>query len=204
MKEKYFDVDELYVGYIGKMSYLGEKEGFDWKIKKSNSHVIYKKHLSESLDNCHEGKNVFTGEKYYFFNEIKRKSTFNIVRGNYIIMNNFPLKLMFGDDQRKVSMIELKGIESHFNLVESLSRRGNDMYLILLEQCLDDIDIMEEGKVKEYYMWKIFSLITRYNSVLFEFFDQREYNNIIKDINSIRYELEKEKEICVKKVKKVK
>ncbi len=119
-------------------------------------------------------------------------------------MNNFPLKLMFGDDQRKVSMIELKGIESHFNLVESLSRRGNDMYLILLEQCLDDIDIMEEGKVKEYYMWKIFSLITRYNSVLFEFFDQREYNNIIKDINSIRYELEKEKEICVKKVKKVK
>jgi len=207
MKEKYFNVNELYVGCLGKIQYLEKENNYDWIRKEASPYVIFKKRISESLDDCHECKNVFSGEKYYLFNEVcKRKSTFDIVCGNYIIAMYFPLKSMLGNGapkKEKLSMVELKSIECHFNLTKALYKNSDDKYLTFLNDCLNVIDMLEEGKVKEYYMRKIFSLITEYTSIIFESYDYSEYDRVIEKINRIRQELDRENEITVKKVKKL-
>ena len=203
MKEKFFDINDLYVGCLGNIQYLEEEKQYNWSKKNICPYIIFKKHLSNYLDNCHEGKNIFSNERYYFLNEISRRnSTMDIVYGHYIIGKSIPLSIVCGSD-KKMSYMELKSIICNFNITDALIKYQHDKYLSLLKSCLDEIDLMEEGKVKEYYIDNISSLISRYTNVIMNSSDTNEFD-VVSDINKIRHELDKEKEIDVKMMKKMK
>lgn len=205
MKEKYYDVNDLYVGCLGTIQFLKEEGQFSWSKKNSSPYVIFKKYLSESLDNCHEGKNIFSNDRYYFLNEISRRnSTMEIVYGNYIVGKSIPLSIVC-DSDKKISYTGLKSIICYFNITDALIKNKNDENLFLLRSCLDEVDLMTDGKVKEYYINNIASLIFRYTNIIMNFnSDNKEFDSVISDINTIRHELDKEKKISVKKTKKLK
>ena len=198
MKEKYFNVNELSVGCLGSIKYLGMNNGAEWNKKIVNPYIIFKKVLSDKLDDCHEGKDIFSYNSYYFLNEVSRKdSTLEIINGKYTIGKSIPLSVVCGNDMEKISSNELKSIICNFNLTDALIKNKDNKDLLVLKECLDIVDLINDYKVREYYIDRILSLINNYDDIL--------ENNVGKDdISSIRYELEKEKEICVKKVKKVK
>ena len=200
MKDKYYDINELYVGCLGTIEYLGDNQHADWNKKKSCPYVIYRETLSESLDNCHECIDIFSKDRYYHLNEVsRRKSTLEIVHGKYIIGKAIPLSVVCSNGMKKISSIELKSILCNFNFTDALIKNREDNYLSLLKTCLDDIDLMGDGKVKEYYVDNLSALIKNYTSII----NEEEFDRIITDINNVRHELDKEREIIVKKREKV-
>ncbi len=196
MKMKYFDVDQLSVGCLGSMSYPEDSKWPDWNKKKSCPYTIYRERQSDSSYVKREGINVFSGEKYYFLNEASRKSCpAGETQGKYIIGKSVPLSIIFEKDKKKISLIELKSIVCNFNLTDALIKDKKDDYLILLRSCLNDIDLMGNGKVKEEYITRILALIEIYSYIAFVSFDQEKYDIVIESINNMRHELDEEKEI---------
>lgn len=204
MKIKYFNIDKLHVGCLGKMTYYGNDRAIEWNRNVICPYVVFSEKLSDSLDNCHECKDIFSNETYYLFNEVsKRDSTLEIVHGNYIIGKSLPLKIVCGSDKEEISFTELKSIICNFNITDALIKNRDDIYLPLLKKCLDDIDLMEEGKVKEYYMDNILSLINSYSIIIDSNCDKKKFDIFVEEVNRIRHVLDKEKEIAVKKTRKL-
>lgn len=187
MKEKYFNVDKMYIGCL-----VTIKDNYLCK-KKANPYVIFKYVDGKSKD-YHLAKNIFSDDKYYFLCE--RSKIKNNDDKNYYIANIRPLVY----DKSKVTSSDLKSIICHLNILEYLNKNNNDSNIRLLEMCLDDVDLMSDGKIKEYYMDEISLLITKYLNIT----DSDSRNEIVNNLNVIRNELSREKEISVKKRIKLK
>ena len=206
MKEKYFDINDLYVGCLGTIQYFEEDKGISWTKKKASPYVVYKKRISTSLDNCHECIDVFSGDKYYLLNEVSnRDSILEIIYGKYIVTNSFPLNFVYDNDSTIISASDVKNIICNFNITDSLVKNKDDSNLLLLKICLADAKLIKEEKVKEYYVNNIMALTNRYIDIIMRSsFKNEEYEKIVKDIDNIKHGLDREKEIGVKKIKKMK
>ena len=205
MKEKYFNVKELNVGCLGSVNYLGSGNGADWIKKDISPYTVFKVLPSENLDGCHEAKDVFCNDKYYFLNEVSRKDcNLEMVHGRYVIGKSVPLSVVCGSGVKKISSIQLKNIMNDFNVTDALIKNRYDGYLILLKKCVDDLDLMGDGKVKEYYTNSVSSLLVDYvNAISDSSTNSRDFDIIIDDINYIRHELDRERELVIKKTKKL-
>lgn len=185
---KYFNVKELHVGLLRR-----EENDCFWHAVKDNPYIIYKDYRRKAAE-VRQAVDILAPSDsdlkiYYFFNDANRVADY--VRGKEVLEEIYPLSFSLGDETEKVSDITLKCIYCELNIFNHLRSNPEDEYMILLKKCLNDIELMGEGKVKEYYANKLFSIVKKYNT--------EEKETIIGEINDIRHELDREKEIGAKK-----
>ena len=189
------DVKKLEIGYSG-TAYFNESGNLCFDPKYMLPYVIYR--IEDNMtDNGHIGTDMFSSKKYYFFGELRNdRKLVDKIDEECVISKSYSIKFVCGSDT--ISFSELRSIYCNFNLLDALIKSGNDNYLILLKKHLDNIDLMEEGNVKDYYMNKIFSLIISYINR-----NGKDTNSIIREIYILKDELENEKKKVNKTRKKI-
>ena len=191
MNEKFFCVDEINIGCLGIINYLGPGKGALWN-KKQNPYIAFRKDSSVSLDDCHEGKNVFNNDKYYFLSEVSKKdNNLEIVQGKNVIGSSFPLRIVCGNGKDKISSIELKIIICNYNIADALRKKSDDDYLNSFKKYIDVIDQMVDSKEKERYVDTINDLLNDYINILSETSNEkRTFDIFVGNFNSFSLELE--------------
>lgn len=193
MKQKYYDVHNLHVGFLGYVKC--DEKGALWTKKENCPCIIYEEKVSETLDNAKEGYDIFSDNHYFFINSVSSsdKNGLEIINGKCVIGKGFPISVII--DKENVSLCDLKSIICNFNILDCMVKRKDDVNLKLLKKEIDMTDNINNNKDRErfidsisFYTKEYIKTITRSDKSFLDIEDiekqiEKMHNHLIDYVN---------------------
>ena len=113
---KVYNINELFVGQLGTVNYLGEGNGSEWTRNEDNQYIIFEKNLDGLF------LDVVSQRKYYYWKNINRNDNIlKRINGETVIVNEQPLSLYFGGE-----LITSQELETFLSEIHSTSKREEE------------------------------------------------------------------------------
>ena len=113
---KVYNINELFVGQLGTVNYLGEGNGSEWTRNKDNQYIIFKKYSNGLFFD------VISQREYYSWKEINRNDNIlKHINGTIVVVDEQPLRLYFEGD-----FITSQELETFLSEIHSTSIREEE------------------------------------------------------------------------------